>query len=69
MVVVDLMERASVCAVINAVSRRYFLQANDATDMKDWIAALNKASKITVRATLLAQVHSGITRCPQGSVR
>ncbi|XP_037536381.1 pleckstrin homology domain-containing family A member 2 [Nematolebias whitei] len=36
------------CFVINAVSRRYFLQANDATDMKDWIAALNKASKITV---------------------
>ncbi|XP_017269117.1 pleckstrin homology domain-containing family A member 2 [Kryptolebias marmoratus] len=36
------------CFVINAVSRRYFLQANDATDMKEWIAALNKASKITV---------------------
>uniref|UniRef100_A0A3Q3JDW8 PH domain-containing protein n=1 Tax=Monopterus albus TaxID=43700 RepID=A0A3Q3JDW8_MONAL len=33
---------------INAVSRRYFLQANDVTDMKDWVAALNKASKITV---------------------
>nr|XP_020450175.1 pleckstrin homology domain-containing family A member 2 [Monopterus albus]XP_020450176.1 pleckstrin homology domain-containing family A member 2 [Monopterus albus] len=36
------------CFVINAVSRRYFLQANDVTDMKDWVAALNKASKITV---------------------
>ncbi|KAM4616152.1 pleckstrin homology domain-containing family A member 2 isoform 2-T4 [Polymixia lowei] len=36
------------CFVINAVSRRYYLQANDATDMKDWVAALNKASKITV---------------------
>ncbi|KAK7934070.1 hypothetical protein WMY93_004966 [Mugilogobius chulae] len=36
------------CFVINAVSRRYFLQANDETDMKDWVAALNKASKITV---------------------
>uniref|UniRef100_UPI003AADF40D pleckstrin homology domain-containing family A member 2 n=1 Tax=Centroberyx gerrardi TaxID=166262 RepID=UPI003AADF40D len=36
------------CFVINAVSRRYFLQANDATDMRDWVAALNKASKITV---------------------
>lgn len=36
------------CFVINAVSRRYFLQANDETDMRDWVAALNKASKITV---------------------
>ncbi|XP_073322192.1 pleckstrin homology domain-containing family A member 2 [Pagrus major] len=36
------------CFVINAVSRRYFLQANDATDMREWVAALNKASKITV---------------------
>lgn len=36
------------CFVINAVSRRYFLQANDVTDMKEWVAALNKASKITV---------------------
>uniref|UniRef100_A0A3B4GNE0 Pleckstrin homology domain containing A2 n=1 Tax=Pundamilia nyererei TaxID=303518 RepID=A0A3B4GNE0_9CICH len=36
------------CFVINALSRRYFLQANDVTDMRDWVAALNKASKITV---------------------
>ncbi|XP_038146008.1 pleckstrin homology domain-containing family A member 2 [Cyprinodon tularosa] len=36
------------CFVINAVSRRYFLQANDVTDMKEWVNALNKASKITV---------------------
>lgn len=36
------------CFVINAVSRRYFLQANDAVDMRDWVEALNKASKITV---------------------
>uniref|UniRef100_A0A096MAP9 Pleckstrin homology domain containing A2 n=1 Tax=Poecilia formosa TaxID=48698 RepID=A0A096MAP9_POEFO len=36
------------CFVINAVSRRYFLQANDAVDMRDWVDALNKASKITV---------------------
>ncbi|XP_061762417.1 pleckstrin homology domain-containing family A member 2 [Nerophis ophidion] len=36
------------CFVINAVSRRYFLQANDVMDMKDWVAALNQASKITV---------------------
>ncbi|XP_067378016.1 pleckstrin homology domain-containing family A member 2 isoform X2 [Channa argus] len=42
------------CFVINAVSRRYFLQANDATDMKDWVAALNKASKITVPKSGLA---------------
>ena len=38
-------------AVINSVSRRYFLQANDTVDMKDWVAALNRASKITVRHT------------------
>lgn len=43
-------------AVINAVSRRYYLQANDAVDMRDWVDALNKASKITVRAT---RIHSG----------
>ncbi|XP_019722502.1 pleckstrin homology domain-containing family A member 2 isoform X1 [Hippocampus comes] len=36
------------CFVINAVSRRYFLQANDVTDMRDWVTALNQASKITV---------------------
>lgn len=35
-------------SVINAVSRRYFLQANDVADMREWVAALNKASKITV---------------------
>lgn len=61
MVVVDL----SVSAVINAVSRRYFLQANDATDMKDWISALNRASKITVRAAPLPRVHAGITERPR----
>uniref|UniRef100_A0A3B5MNH5 PH domain-containing protein n=1 Tax=Xiphophorus couchianus TaxID=32473 RepID=A0A3B5MNH5_9TELE len=36
------------CFVINAVSRRYYLQANDAVDMRNWVDALNKASKITV---------------------
>ncbi|XP_071012856.1 pleckstrin homology domain-containing family A member 2-like isoform X2 [Oncorhynchus clarkii lewisi] len=36
------------CFVINAVSRRYFLHANDAADLKDWVLALNKATKITV---------------------
>lgn len=35
--------------VINALSRRYFLQANDAVDLKEWVFALNKATKITVR--------------------
>uniref|UniRef100_A0A4W4H090 PH domain-containing protein n=1 Tax=Electrophorus electricus TaxID=8005 RepID=A0A4W4H090_ELEEL len=36
------------CFVINALSRRYFLQANDAVDLKDWVIALNNATKITV---------------------
>ncbi|XP_028314191.1 pleckstrin homology domain-containing family A member 2 isoform X2 [Gouania willdenowi] len=36
------------CFVINAVSRRYFLQADDEIDLRDWVAALNQASKITV---------------------
>ncbi|GAA6066399.1 pleckstrin homology domain-containing family A member 2, partial [Tachysurus ichikawai] len=36
------------CFVINALSRRYFLQANDAVDLKEWVIALNKATKITV---------------------
>lgn len=51
------MELRSIFAVINAVSRRYFLQANDVTDMRDWVAALNKASKITVSA-LHTPVHT-----------
>lgn len=34
--------------VINALSQRYFLQANDQKDLKDWVEALNQASKITV---------------------
>ncbi|XP_010894638.2 pleckstrin homology domain-containing family A member 2 [Esox lucius] len=36
------------CFVINAVSRRYFLQANDSADLREWVLALNKATKITV---------------------
>ncbi|XP_032324575.1 pleckstrin homology domain-containing family A member 2 isoform X2 [Camelus dromedarius] len=36
------------CFVINALSQRYFLQANDQKDLKDWVEALNQASKITV---------------------
>lgn len=40
--------KAEFCFVINALSRRYFLQANDAVDLKDWVIALNNATKITV---------------------
>lgn len=36
------------CFVINALSQRYFLQADDQKDLKDWVEALNQASKITV---------------------
>ncbi|XP_028269495.1 pleckstrin homology domain-containing family A member 2 [Parambassis ranga] len=49
------------CFVINAVSRRYFLQANDVTDMKDWVAALNKASKITVPKSCPAPPRPDVT--------
>ncbi|XP_043103856.1 pleckstrin homology domain-containing family A member 2 [Puntigrus tetrazona] len=40
--------KAEFCFVINALSRRYFLQANDAVDLKEWVVALNNATKITV---------------------
>lgn len=43
--------------VINALSQRYFLQANDQKDMKDWVEALNQASKITV--SLVSSVFWG----------
>uniref|UniRef100_A0A8D0ATI1 Pleckstrin homology domain containing A2 n=1 Tax=Sander lucioperca TaxID=283035 RepID=A0A8D0ATI1_SANLU len=46
---------------INAVSRRYFLQANDVTDMRDWVAALNRASKITVPKSGPAPPRSDVT--------
>ncbi|XP_061448943.1 pleckstrin homology domain-containing family A member 2 isoform X2 [Rhineura floridana] len=36
------------CFVINALSQRYVLQANDQNDLQDWVEALNRASKITV---------------------
>lgn len=36
------------CFVINALSRRFFLQASDQKDLQDWVEALNRASKITV---------------------
>ncbi|XP_076860262.1 pleckstrin homology domain-containing family A member 2 [Brachyhypopomus gauderio] len=40
--------KSQFCFVINALSRRYILQANDAVDLKEWVIALNKATKITV---------------------
>ncbi|KAM7017748.1 pleckstrin homology domain-containing family A member 2 isoform 2-T2 [Tautogolabrus adspersus] len=49
------------CFVINAVSRRYFLQANDVTDMREWVAALNKASKITVPKSCPVPQRSDVT--------
>lgn len=45
-------------AVINALSQRYFLQANDQKDLKDWVEALNQASKITVRMIFLLSGES-----------
>uniref|UniRef100_A0A8C2ZIH9 Pleckstrin homology domain containing A2 n=1 Tax=Cyclopterus lumpus TaxID=8103 RepID=A0A8C2ZIH9_CYCLU len=50
------------CFVINAVSRRYFLQGNDVPDMRDWVAALNKASKITVPKSGPAPPRSDVTK-------
>ncbi|XP_026100824.1 pleckstrin homology domain-containing family A member 2-like [Carassius auratus] len=48
--------KAEFCFVINALSRRYFLQANDAMDLKEWVIALNNATKITVpKASPVAQ--------------
>ncbi|XP_016107846.1 pleckstrin homology domain-containing family A member 2-like [Sinocyclocheilus grahami] len=48
--------KAEFCFVINALSRRYFLQANDAMDSKEWVIALNNATKITVpKASPVAQ--------------
>uniref|UniRef100_A0A673MEP1 Pleckstrin homology domain-containing family A member 2-like n=1 Tax=Sinocyclocheilus rhinocerous TaxID=307959 RepID=A0A673MEP1_9TELE len=48
--------KAEFCFVINALSRRYFLQANDAIDSKEWVIALNNATKITVpKASPVAQ--------------
>ncbi|KAH0623111.1 hypothetical protein JD844_031083 [Phrynosoma platyrhinos] len=40
--------KTPLCFVINALSRRYVLQANDQKDLQDWVEALNRASKITV---------------------
>lgn len=40
-----------ITTVINAGMRKFFLQANDQQDLVDWVNALNKATKITVRRT------------------
>uniref|UniRef100_A0A672IEH8 PH domain-containing protein n=1 Tax=Salarias fasciatus TaxID=181472 RepID=A0A672IEH8_SALFA len=53
--------KAEFCFVINAVSRRYFLQANDETDMRDWVEALNRASKITVPKSCPAPQRSEVS--------
>ncbi|KAG9354717.1 hypothetical protein JZ751_001430 [Albula glossodonta] len=61
--------KAEFCFVINALSRRYFLQANDSVDLKDWVIALNNATKITVPKGSSALQSSEITKVtsePQG---
>ncbi|KAJ8285946.1 hypothetical protein GJAV_G00032790 [Gymnothorax javanicus] len=61
--------KAEFCFVINALSRRYFLQANDAVDLKEWVIALNNATKITVPKVGNVQQNSEITKVtsePQG---
>lgn len=52
--------------VINAGMRKFFLQANDQQDLVDWVNALNKATKITVRQTHTqsAQINTGHTVHP-----
>lgn len=50
--------------VINALSQRYFLQANDQKDLKDWVEALNQASKITVcMLFVVSGSESGVSQC------
>ncbi|TRY82427.1 hypothetical protein DNTS_007881 [Danionella cerebrum] len=53
--------KAEFCFVINALSRRYFLQANDALDLKEWVIALNNASKITVPKVSPASQSTEVT--------
>ncbi|XP_002742356.1 pleckstrin homology domain-containing family A member 1-like [Saccoglossus kowalevskii] len=40
--------KAEYCFVINGCDRRYYLQANDAQDMMEWIDKLNDSCKIIV---------------------
>ncbi|XP_036383418.1 pleckstrin homology domain-containing family A member 2 [Megalops cyprinoides] len=54
--------KAEFCFVINALSRRYFLQANDSVDLKEWVIALNKATKITVPKVSNVQQNSEIAK-------
>ncbi|XP_029082366.1 pleckstrin homology domain-containing family A member 2 isoform X1 [Monodon monoceros] len=49
------------CFVINALSQRYFLQANDQKDLKDWVEALNQASKITVTVSASLALETSTT--------
>uniref|UniRef100_A0A8C5W9C6 PH domain-containing protein n=1 Tax=Leptobrachium leishanense TaxID=445787 RepID=A0A8C5W9C6_9ANUR len=57
--------KATFCFVINALSQRYFLQANDQKDLQDWVAALNSASKITVPRPGCASVSEIRSTLPQ----
>ena len=41
----------SLCVVINAGMRKFYLQANDQQDLVEWISVLNNATKITVSLT------------------
>ncbi|XP_069773916.1 pleckstrin homology domain-containing family A member 2-like isoform X2 [Narcine bancroftii] len=55
------------CFVINAGVRRYFLLANDKTDLLDWVQALNRSCKITVNGgegqeTAESTAHGGLKR-------
>ncbi|KPP74189.1 pleckstrin-like domain-containing family A member 2-like [Scleropages formosus] len=54
--------KAEFCFVINALSRRYFLQANDPADLKEWVIALNKATKITVPKVSNVPQNSDVTK-------
>ncbi|XP_023694354.1 pleckstrin homology domain-containing family A member 2 [Paramormyrops kingsleyae] len=54
--------KAEFCFVINALSRRYFLQANDLVDLKEWVIALNNATKITVPKVSNAQPKSEVPK-------
>lgn len=47
--------------VINAGMRKFFLQANDQQDLVDWVNALNKATKITVRQKTKRTLSGHIT--------
>ncbi|XP_063051658.1 pleckstrin homology domain-containing family A member 2 isoform X2 [Engraulis encrasicolus] len=56
--------KAEFCFVINALSRRYYLQANDAVDLKEWVNALNNATKITVPKAKTTTQSSDVSTVP-----